>query len=1836
MKRTKRMLAGLCVALMLMQSVGECTLTAVAAGRDETPTAEEAFEGDGAGAALFSNENTEGDATGGDDGSAGIALYSASDSNLPSWDGEDKQVNDRVLVKKDGSIWVTNGETETGETIIVQLGSIDSYGVVTIRRSVGNIPSLIFQGWEDIKELRFESGAVIKDISMQSFSKCKYLKKVDFSNCQSLTQIGTQAFSECESLEEVKFHDNLQFIYSKAFENCKALKSVTLVPGLIRVESYAFKGCASLESVTLEAANVRCSMGSGAAQEIFNGCKIKTINFALRNLSGDNSQDNVIVPANLFYGATFAEDADIVIPSNIQEIGEGAFGNTNLKKVTLEDTVSKPSLLSTIGKKAFYKCASLESITFPSTVQSLGESSFEGCLGLAELVIPDSINTLNTKAFYDCKNVATVKLSKATTTVGDYVFANCVALKEVDLPEGLTFTGKGEFKGCVGLNKVTIPSTMEIIGDETFMSCNELTQVRLPDSVTSLGKSAFESCSKLLTIHYSKSLREIKDRAFYDCISLSSNVFPETLEIIGINAFNNCQSFRNLTIPANVTEIGQTAFQNCHGIDVLTIESNKLTKCGVGIFNQCLLGTVHFPEGITAIPDNLFNQATFIANHTMTIPNTVTTIGAGAFGGTKAIPVNVPIIEFEKGTELTKIGDRAFTYCTALESFTIPETTEEIGANAFEGCIKISSIVIPENVKKIGASAFSDCEVLTDITYNAIHVTTKNLNIFKNCNVKKITIGGKVEAFPANLFRDAKFSTNDATGAEEMISIYIPASVETIGEYALPNISNLQKVVFADGSRLTTIGQHAFQQCKNLVSLNLPDSVTSIGEYAFWNCPKLGSDSTEPFNVPASLVTLGSSAFQDCPFLTQVVIPSGVTKIEKQTFQNDTGLTSVQMAGGSLTEIGVSSFEGCTSLTEVSIPNGVTKIGATAFKGCSALTKVLIPATVTSIADDAFSGCSSKVQFMVVPGSYAEKWLDDKGIASSKLTPITYVLDGGLNNAKNPDGYEPGDTFLFEPATRKGYAFKGWYLDANFQTEIKGVEGCTENITIYAKWEIDTYTITYELDGGVNHKDNPVFYTINDKVDLKNPTKEGFTFEGWYSTDPNSPEFNSKSKVTSISAGNSGDRTLYAKWNGGTTDAPVASIESGSEVKAGTKVFLTSDTPGARIYYTLDGTIPTEASSQYAGGIVIDRDLIVMAVAVKPNGVKSKVAFFIYSIRDENKFWGDILPEDREQYGDSAAKVPNGIWVAGYEDVDYTGQKITFPNLRVYDGKTILQEKTDYTVKYANNTKAAEWNVGKKAPSITITAKGNYKGKVVVNFTIKRLTIEGANFTAEDMAGSVTGKSQKPVPVLYYGKTKLKNRRDYSIKYFKVAENGSETEVLGCDTQGKYRVELTGEGNFRGVKSVKFELGGGTSVAKAKIIGLTACDYTGKEITQNFTVQVGGAVLNETDYDVVYSNNVNAGTATVKIVGKGSYSGMKKATFKIKPIATLNKVSFSLNTTSVDYRGSAYEIGNGIEVTANYGGQPLEKGRDYTCTYKNNKDAGTATITFTGMGGYSGTTKKTFKIAGADLSMYAISFLDNEGNIKEEASYPYEQGGVKPSIQLMFGGAPLVAGKDYTLSYKNNTAKGNAELTLRGKKNFKGTITKSFTIVQQDVSELSVLATDVVYKNSAGVVASSKPIVTDINGKTLVEGTDYTVSYLYTDNTQLSDGTLKNANSAVNLTKDIIPAETTITVKISGRGNYKGNKQNDYIRVCKRSIASAKVTVQNQIYTGSEIQPDKDQMTVKGLSKDDFEIVGYTNNIKKGTAKVTIRGVDNYGGTKVVNFKIVQKPFILTLFERMF
>ena len=142
---------------------------------------------------------------------------------------------------------------------------------------------------------------------------------------------------------------------------------------------------------------------------------------------------------------------------------------------------------------------------------------------------------------------------------------------------------------------------------------------------------------------------------------------------------------------------------------------------------------------------------------------------------------------------------------------------------------------------------------------------------------------------------------------------------------------------------------------------------------------------------------------------------------------------------------------------------------------------------------------------------------------------ITYKLNGGTNAPENPASYNvETETITLKDPVKPGYTFAGWYMAEDFTggavTEIP--QGSTGNITLYAKWELVNYTITYELNGGINVPENPPSYNVEtETITLKDPVKTGYTFAGWYKAE----DFTGGA-VTKITQGSTGNITLYAKW----------------------------------------------------------------------------------------------------------------------------------------------------------------------------------------------------------------------------------------------------------------------------------------------------------------------------------------------------------------------------------------------------------------------------------------------------------------------------------------------------------------------------------------------------------------------------------------------------------------------------------------------------------------------------------------------------------------------------------
>lgn len=611
-------------------------------------------------------------------------------------------------------------------------------------------------------------------------------------------------------------------------------------------------------------------------------------------------------------------------------------------------------------------------------------------------------------------------------------------------------------------------------------------------------------------------------------------------------------------------------------------------------------------------------------------------------------------------------------------------------------------------------------------------------------------------------------------------------------------------------------------------------------------------------------------------------------------------------------------------------------------------------------------------------------------------------------------------------------------------------------------------------------------------------------------------------------------------------------------------------------------------------------------------------------------------------------EIPEGLWTKwadnsglvlgedGKYHITYTGKALK-PAILVFDGPTQLKEKTDYTIAYKDNTNAS---TGEKEATVTIKGKGNYSESFEEKFVIdpvdmNTLDIDDLYALVKVIDNQVQGTvALKPV-VKYNGKT-LRITKDYTASFVN-ADDGK--------TPGIYKVRVQAVNtNFKNYQDIEITIADkATAVAmsKVKVTKIAAQAYAwddaeghGKVQTPDFTVSYKNENLTKDEqYTVKYDTvHTEAGqTATIVIKGKGTtYVGEKKVTFKITGQALKgNMVTVDVPSQGVEYTGEAQRPA----VTVSVGEKPYAQ---YEVEYQNNTNVGKATVVVKGINGYTGTVKKTFKITPYDITKTGSLFTFGTNNEITD-SIPYAKGGSKLSdenVGARFAtdtGAVLnlAQGRDYTLSYKNNAKVGNtASVTIKGKGNFKGTIqNKTFTIIPQKLENLkgSITAGDLVVK-SAKKYNKAIPVITDLDGKKLKNKTDFTVG---NESYTISGPIDESGNPAVG-------AEVTINVTAAQGSNYEGSVSTTFRIIDNdKNISKAAIKVNPQVYTGNPIELKKDdiaEITMKiggqkvSLTPDDFEIVGYANNIKKGTAKVTIHGLREYGGTKTVTFKINAQP----------
>ena len=318
-------------------------------------------------------------------------------------------------------------------------------------------------------------------------------------------------------------------------------------------------------------------------------------------------------------------------------------------------------------------------------------------------------------------------------------------------------------------------------------------------------------------------------------ITIPSEIDGKSVTSIGHSAFDGCRGLTSITIPNSVTSIGDWAFEHCTGLTSINVASgnNYYSDNNGVLFNKKKTELIRYPEGKS--------QTSY------TIPNSVTSIGVGAFFDcTGLTSITIP-------NSVTSIGDGAFEWCTGLTSITIPNSVTSIEGWAFNVCTGHTSITIPNSVKSIGDGAFEYCAGLTSITIPN-SVTSIGYRAFYDCTgLTSITLGNSVTSIGDMAFADC-------TG---LTSITIPNSVTSIRDRAFDGCTGLTSITL--GNSVTSIGYEAFYKCTGLTSITIPNSVTSIGRGAFyytglkdvyytgskdeWKAISVGSDNVDLFNA---------------------------------------------------------------------------------------------------------------------------------------------------------------------------------------------------------------------------------------------------------------------------------------------------------------------------------------------------------------------------------------------------------------------------------------------------------------------------------------------------------------------------------------------------------------------------------------------------------------------------------------------------------------------------------------------------------------------------------------------------------------------------------------------------------------------------------------------------------------------------------------------------------------------------------------------------------------------------------------------------------------------------
>ena len=857
-------------------------------------------------------------------------------------------------------------------------------------------------------------------------------------------------------------------------------------------------------------------------------------------------------------------------------IGDRAFENrTDLRTVMIPDSLEK------IEFEAFYNCINLKIVDLSSNLTTIGYDVFGNCKSISKIEIPKSLKkfdgtwgrgtNLSYGAFGGCSNLKTVNFEAGSTIVCAALFMGCDGIEEIELPDTITEIGDSAFKSCKNLNKVIIPESVTKIDGDAFAECSGLVDIKMHEGINTIGSRAFYKCDRLLDIVIPDSVEKIEFEAFRGCDKLENIKLSENLTIVGYGVFGDCKSISKIEIPKSlkkfdgtwgrgtnlsygafggcsnlktvnfeagstivcaalfmgcdgieeielpdtITEIGDSAFKNCKNLDRITM-NNGIEILESSAFEDCFsLTTINIPNTVKAISNSTFQDCTSLTE--VHLSNILKEIPASTFSGCKKLTtINFP-------STLTMIGNSAFSGCESLPEAILPSGVEKIESNAFKNCKAMKKAAVPDTVSSIGSSAFYGCEALTDIT-----------------------LGSKLKKIESQTFY----------GCIVLPSIVIPYNVTTIGDSAFVNCTKLTQITVPRNT--TSIASNAFSYPKKMTMYGPSDCY--VQTYASGKGIKYVTQDIHATSVSLDSTEKTAERYDDFQ-LTATIAPLNFTDAVVWTSSNeevatvsDTGYVEICGVGTAVITVTAGNVKAVCKITvpqlidwiefdedEIELKAGQTYQLKPYISPSDATNKKLkYTSSDTKVAEVSASGLvtaksegEAKIRAAATDGSdeYAVCYVTVTGKA--KVTGIT--LDRTSAEVKRGEKLTLNVTVSPSYASNKKVVWKSANtkiatVDANGSVTAKApgrtkiTVTSSENSSYQASCTVTVpYKITYKLNKGKNNASNPSTY-YGKKVTLKNPSRKGYAFAGWYT------DAKFKKKITSISSSAKSEYVLYAKW----------------------------------------------------------------------------------------------------------------------------------------------------------------------------------------------------------------------------------------------------------------------------------------------------------------------------------------------------------------------------------------------------------------------------------------------------------------------------------------------------------------------------------------------------------------------------------------------------------------------------------------------------------------------------------------------------------------------------------